>query len=215
MDRQLLERMIGASVLLVVLVLVAPAILDGQRDNGIAPYSDGGTGSHNSRAEATAPRLRTHTIVLDREPDGPPVARPLNEESVPAAAESIIESSPESNNETQKSVSQAPVSQAAVKSVKEPVAVKKTVVEKTPVKPTSGWSVQLGSFAERPNAERLAGEVGSRGFTAYLEPLTQSGRTFYRVRVGPRNTRDQAAELASGLAKAGYTGQVIQQQPAP
>jgi DedD protein len=104
----------------------------------------------------------------------------------------------------------------ADKVVADRVVADRAAVEPAPAgSPASGWSVQLGSFAERPNAERLASEVGSQGFTAYLEPMKKSGRTFYRVRVGPRDTRDQATELASGLAKVGYSGQVIQQQAAP
>jgi cell division septation protein DedD len=219
MDRQLLERMIGAGVLLVVLVLIAPAILDGQRDNGIASYSDNGPDDRASVTgiplpAAPAPQLRTHTIVLDREPGGPPVARPVDAPSVVAEPETVVKT----GEPVAKPAAKPDVVAAPAKSAQATVAVKtaKKEVKPKPVEvPASGWSVQLGSFTERPNAERLAGEVTSRGFTAYLEPLKQSGKTYYRVRVGPRNTRDQAAELAGGLSKAGYTGQVIQQQPAP
>jgi len=41
----------------------------------------------------------------------------------------------------------------------------------------------------------------------------QAGKTLYRVRVGPRDSRAQATELAERLANAGYQGQVTQQLP--
>jgi len=40
--------------------------------------------------------------------------------------------------------------------------------------------------------------------------LDRSGKALYRVRVGPRETRAQATELAGRLLKAGYDGQVTQ-----
>jgi DedD protein len=213
MDRQLLERMIGAGVLLVALVLIAPAILDGRRDGDIAVYSNGRpvnekvpTGTPEPSQHT--PVMRTHTIVLDHEPDRPPVARPVTEPTV--AVEPEKESAHPSTSRASGRLSTAPV--VADQGVADP---SNNADPKSVELPESGWSVQLGSFTERPNAERLAGDVKSRGFSAYLEPLTQSGRTYYRVRVGPRPTRDQASELAGGLAKAGFTGQVIQQQPAP
>ena len=222
MDRQLLERMIGAGVLLVALVLIAPAILDGQRGRGIAGYSDNGTGDSGSAAgtlqtSTRAGEMRRHTIVLNHEPDRPPVARPVPE---PAAVMNTQKKSakPETKRvPDQPSTAPVIANQAIVDQpqVDQPQVDQVRADQASAGLPASGWSVQLGSFTQRPNAERLASEVKSRGFRAYLEPLAQSGRTYYRVRVGPRNTRDQASELAGGLAKAGYTGQVIQQQTVP
>jgi cell division septation protein DedD len=70
--------------------------------------------------------------------------------------------------------------------------------------------VQLGSFSSRENAQQLAEEVGGRGFPVFLMTLERSGKKLYRVRVGPRESRAQATELAERLKKAGYSGQVTQ-----
>jgi DedD protein len=80
-------------------------------------------------------------------------------------------------------------------------------VEPVPV-PETGWVVQLGSFSSQQNAQRLADEVSGHGFSVFLMPLDRSGKKLYRVRVGPRDTREQATELAGRLAKVGYSGQV-------
>ena len=79
--------------------------------------------------------------------------------------------------------------------------------------PTTGWAVQLGSFGDKQNAERLASVVSKKGFSTYLMSSQQAGKTLYRVRVGPRDSRAQATELAERLGNAGYKGQVTQQLP--
>jgi DedD protein len=76
--------------------------------------------------------------------------------------------------------------------------------------PKTGWVVQLGSFSSKQNARQLADEVGGRGFPVFLMELDQSGKTLYRVRVGPQDSRAQATELAARLQRAGYSGQVTQ-----
>jgi DedD protein len=75
-------------------------------------------------------------------------------------------------------------------------------------KPTSGWAVQVGSFASRDNAERLAQKLKGKGFAA---TLTQSpkGRRLWRVRVGPEADRAAATALAAKLRAAGQPGAVV------
>jgi len=230
MDRQLLERMIGAGVLIVALVLIVPAILDGQRDDDPAVGSDAESGSGSSTAldEPT----RTHTMLLDRQPETPPMAREKTEapvidpEQSKSGAEVIV--SPPAIPPTQ-AAKPKPTAQAAkqattnestevTQSAETPKSAAPAVASQ-PARPSreavpgSGWAVQLGSFADKQNAERLAAAVSKNGFAAYLMSSEQSGKTLYRVRVGPRDSREQASELAERLAKAGYKGQVTQQRP--
>lgn len=73
---------------------------------------------------------------------------------------------------------------------------------------TSGWVVQLGSFASRPNAEKLAGELRGRGYAAFVSEFRGSGRVLYRVRVGPEQDRGRADALAARLAREGRKGTV-------
>jgi cell division septation protein DedD len=49
----------------------------------------------------------------------------------------------------------------------------------------TGWTVQLGSFASRANAERLVGELKAKGYAAFSTESGSGGRILYRVRVGP------------------------------
>ena len=67
----------------------------------------------------------------------------------------------------------------------------------------SGWMVQLGVFASRENAERLAGQVRTRGLRASVSESGASGRRLFRVRVGPAPDRAAAQEMQARLRAAG------------
>jgi cell division septation protein DedD len=67
--------------------------------------------------------------------------------------------------------------------------------------------VQLGSFASRANAERLAKQVRGQGFTVSVSQGS-SGR-LYRVRVGPAHDRAAAGELAQQLRARGHGGAIV------
>ena len=69
MDRQLLERLIGAGVLVIALVLIVPAVLDGEGEDKRVPGIEPAVPATNDELR------RTHTIRLDRSPQSPPVAR--------------------------------------------------------------------------------------------------------------------------------------------
>ncbi len=56
----------------------------------------------------------------------------------------------------------------------------------------SGWVVQLGSFAQEDNARELDKRLREAGFASFVEPVSQSGKTVYRVRVGPEVKRSEA-----------------------
>jgi len=72
-----------------------------------------------------------------------------------------------------------------------------------------GFLVQLGSFASRANAERLAKQVRAQGFVASVSQ--GSSGHLYRVRVGPAHDRAGAAELAQQLHAHGHSGTVVPQ----
>lgn len=201
MDRQLLERLIGAGVLVVALVIVVPAILDGDSDGDVDREPD-------ASATVNEPR-RTHTIRLDQSAERPPVARerePVKPSAVtsPKPAGAIV--SQPVMPEAPAPVSPKPDAKASPESssAPEPLSVEPVSVRET------GWVVQLGSFSSKQNARRLADEISRHDFSVFLTPLDRSGKILYRVRVGPRDTRAQAAELAGRLAKLGYSGQVTQ-----
>jgi rare lipoprotein A len=74
-----------------------------------------------------------------------------------------------------------------------------------PVSPTGLWAVQVGSFAEKPRADKHAARVRAAGFAVFLEPY--QGLT--RVKVGPVDSRGDAEEKLASLEQAGFEGIVV------
>ena len=71
------------------------------------------------------------------------------------------------------------------------------------------WAVQLGSFSNQENAERLAADLRNQGFAAFLSQVRTDGGQLHRVRIGPQKDRDTAEEIAAQLQRSGHTGQVV------
>ena len=71
------------------------------------------------------------------------------------------------------------------------------------------WAVQLGSFSERENAERLAVELKELKFAAFLSQSPSESGNLHRVRIGPLKDRESADAMADRLQKAGHKGQVV------
>jgi DedD protein len=64
--------------------------------------------------------------------------------------------------------------------------------------------VQLGAFSNRAKAEQLVAELRKRGYAAFVLEYRATGQALYRVRVGPEQDRERAAEIAARLAKDGF-----------
>jgi DedD protein len=71
------------------------------------------------------------------------------------------------------------------------------------------WAVQLGSFSNQENAERLAADLRKQGYAAFLSRLVTDSGALHRVRIGPQKDRESAEAVAAQLAKSGHSGQVV------
>jgi len=193
MERALKERIIGAVVLVLVVVLVVPIFLDGPPDDTeivservLLPGQD---------------EQKTQTVVLDRDREDPvPVAssptparqEPAREEPKPVVVE---QQQPEPETTPPKPT---------------PEPVREPVIEQAAASTTGMWAVQLGSFSNKDNAEKLAADLRKQGYAAFLSQLTtDSGELRHRVRIGPQKDREGAEEMARRLSRAGHDGQVV------
>lgn len=68
--------------------------------------------------------------------------------------------------------------------------------------------MQLGSFASRANAERLAQQVHTLGFQVSVS-RGSTGRKLYRVQVGPARDRPAAEQMAARLRAQGHAGGAV------
>ena len=98
-----------------------------------------------------------------------------------------------------------------------PGSAKTDTPRAAPSKPTDaskvtnsqGWAVQLGVFASRDNADRLAREVKGSGYPVVVNEVSGNGKKLYRVRVGPEADRGAAVALSGKLRAAGHAGSVV------
>jgi DedD protein len=90
------------------------------------------------------------------------------------------------------------------------VEVKPAPVQNAPAASTTGmWAVQLGSFGNQDNAEKLAADLRKQGFAAFLSQLSTGSKQLHRVRIGPQKDREGAEAMAVRLQAAGHKGQVV------
>ncbi|MBS1971437.1 MAG: SPOR domain-containing protein [Bdellovibrionales bacterium] len=63
------------------------------------------------------------------------------------------------------------------------------------------FTVQVGSYAKEEEAQKIAGDLKSKGFSAFYIPATVKGQTWFRVSVGlfatPKEAQDYRTELMS------------------
>ena len=184
MDRALKERVIGAIVLVVLAILVVPVFLDGPSGESETVQQSVSLPGQNQQDR------QTQTIVLERD----------RTEPVPAANGKRDTAAPAKDN-------------LAAAAKERPVATREasaTAASDDAQESTTGmWAVQLGSFSKKANAEKLAAELRTQGYAAFLSQLKTSGGALHRVRVGPQKDRDSAASVAARLGSAGHKGQVV------
>ena len=75
-----------------------------------------------------------------------------------------------------------------------------------PTQAPSGFSVQLAAFSDDKGAKALANKLKRAGYAAYVEPVTTSRGTLWRVRVGGYATRSEADAARVTLKDEGYSG---------
>lgn len=65
--------------------------------------------------------------------------------------------------------------------------------------PDVGWSVQVGSFASRNNANGLQERLKEKGYPAFIYRNTAEEPPLFRVRVGPYTAETEAKDAAQRL----------------
>jgi DedD protein len=190
-DRALKERVIGAAVLVIFAVLVVPIFLDGpSTESEIVSESVTLPGQNDGER-------KQQTIVLDRNRNQPV---PTTQASVPRTAEP----EPKAEPPAQQTASRPPPAAAST-----PEPEPESTAAPATSSDTGMWAVQLGSFADKDNAERLAADLRDKGYAAFLSQLQTDGGALQRVRVGPQKDRESAEQIAAQLAKTGLSSQVV------
>lgn len=216
MDRALKERITGAVVLVAFAVLVVPVFLDGSTEVPATTVTETVTLPGQSAGARSQ-----QTIVLERNREEPmpsaQVEQTVAEAAPPPAEKPVQKAEPTerpSPEEEVANVESAPA-QTAKAAPEKQTPDRERPSEKAATEPqkaastTGMWAVQLGSFSNRQNAERLAADLRGAGFAAFLSQLGTDGGELHRVRIGPQKDRDAAESVAAKLTDVGHKGQVV------
>jgi DedD protein len=207
-ERRAKERLIGASLLVVLLVLVVPELLSGPK-----PAAPNVPLLPAPSANAPEP---TRTVTVDLATSKSTAADseggPLDSAAASAGAPAAPATSAASVAEP---VASAPTVASSVVAPKPlnsvPAFVPSRSVDSTAAAPTSSrdWAVQLGSFANRGNAEKLVRQLKSQGLQVYDSAIGVGQAQRFRVRVGPLPDRAAADRTIAKLKALGHAASAV------
>ncbi len=236
MDEALKARLIGATVLVALAVLLIPELLSGRK-----------AADPDAKPVEGARATRTFTIELGgpaqgvtATPPGPPAAG----RSVPPSAATVAASVPAvaseptaaqagggstgqaSNDKGPAASAQAPEAKPApetrapppeaaesppapVAKAPAPAAAGATASPAPAITARGGWAVQVGAFGTSEAANKLVKTLQAAGYKTYVSPVSRAGKTLYRVRVGPVAERAAAVGMVDGLKAKGLPATVV------
>jgi DedD protein len=217
MDQNLQARLIGATVLVALAVLLIPELLSGRRT--VEPAVEDGAAARGTRSftiELTAPGGQMEVPPAAASSAVAPAARPPvvpDEGSTTPEAAHRSGAGPEPPAADERSDDAQPAAPGPTQASSQPTPSAAAPQAPSPspgAATTGGWVVQVGAFSSDAGARRLVDELGSAGFEAQVAPVTRSGRTLHRVRVGPPGGRPAAEQLAQRLKARGLPATVVE-----
>jgi DedD protein len=239
MDRRVKERLVGATILVVLIVLIVPELLSGPKPKLAVPPPvavrpeepvgpppvrnvtvDLATSQATQEAEtATAsaaappptdtPAAPSSASVEDTPPE--PAAR--DEPVPPAGAMHRRDQAPPTITTLRAQQAAPHALEKELSSPKSATVPPSSSASREPAPaavPHHGWAVQLGSFASRANAETLVHRLKAHASSAYVSSSGKGAALRYRVRIGPLADRGAAERARLKLIKEGYSASLVQ-----
>jgi cell division septation protein DedD len=179
-ETQVKERLTGALILVVAMIIIVPELLSGSRHSSAPPVPAASSADQG-------PPVRSYTLELGAATQAP------------TAGESAL--TPKVPNVPPAATPQpraAPPPPADVAAIPAPPAPK-----------PGAWQVQVGSFSRRDNAQKVADALSAAGFPAVVAPIRSGNKELFRVRAGSAANRAAAIKLQATLAAAGHKGTLV------
>jgi DedD protein len=200
MEQRLKERLTGAAILVALIVLIVPELFHGhlsERAARAASSSDG-------------PPMRSYMIDLGANHSSPMqlgAASARGLAASPAAGTPVASGEPLAAAPTPAPLTSAPSASTAPTTRPQSAPIATASPRPTHAKAVADWSVQLGLYAKRVNAEHMVHIAHTKGFPASLAKPDAKGR--YRVRVAGLTSRSAALTLAARLRAAGLPAAAV------
>jgi len=237
MDQGLKERLVGAAVLVAIAVWLIPWVLDGPEDGADIQASSlqlpsaeepmpmrtqtlklgaSAEGAQSAPAQVNSPPREAAPATAEPPKDATASQGDEGRTTRGSAPQGAVADSTAAAAQAETTLAAAtgpserppPTAAATVPPRPEPATAPAQPKPEQP-KAVGDWTVQLGSFEDESNAKRLAQRAGTFGYKAEVSSVRSSGKTLYRVRVGPQATRAAADAAASALKAHGVEARVV------
>ena len=174
MDKALKQRLVGASVLIALAVIVLPMLLSGQPD-----------GQQETRSIEVPPKPSELSFETRRFPVGQTASAQASSEPEVTVSETepnaVPPSPPPASPEPDGESDAAP-----------PAPAERPVPDSSPASSPGRYLVQVASFSTTDNANNLARRLRSDGLPVLLDTVESAVGILHRVRVGPFDELGQA-----------------------
>lgn len=203
MDSRAKQRLTGAVILVALFVLLVPELLTGPGKDAAPPGATDEAGMRRYDIQLDAPMGSAQPVSTPQ---------PAPEVALPPVAEKPVAETPKPEAVRAQPGEVAQVEAPAtnpVPAASAPAPAAKPAPVTPENLPEGAFAVQLGSFGDKGNADRLVREMTAKGFNAFVAPIKSDNRMLYRVRVGPARDRASAEALAAQLKRMGQTGSIV------
>jgi len=202
MDRRVKERLVGATILVALIVLIVPELLSGPHRFSSPPAVSLPAPTRNVSVDLATSKATPAPQAAD--------LMPPTSEPPPAAAR--LASSPPSVTTLGAQAAAGPGLETRPPGAKSslPGTAKSGMpseAQSTPAR--DSWSVQLGSFSSKANADKLVHQLKARGLPAYVISSGSGTAARFKVRMGPLADRAAAQREVDKLKGAGHAATVV------
>lgn len=203
MDKRLKQRLIGAAVLIALAVIFLPMLLTGHGSHPVSmkiklpPEPDYHFSNSIQKPLApltTQPSATTLTAIPNMTTETPVAQAPPPGVVSPTG---VIAAPKQPSSPSLPPVKAKPLKGKVKSPAKAPPPLSETKPASHPV--GSGWVIQVASLVDPQGADQLRDRLRKAGYGAYVDRITIHGKTYYRVRVGPRFSRSKAEKVLADL----------------
>lgn len=191
-DKVLKQRLVGVTIIVILAVIFLPILFDGSGIQQNQPSANPSTASQTvtlpntvlpSTAAAPSAQNPAPATIYQRQ-------EPPQLDNTAAANTPLILPAPQPQAAAPQPQATAPQPQIQPKPVATP---------KPQPAPSGNWQIQVGSFGNASNAQKLAAQLKQNGFAARVE--IDSDKKLNRVIIGGFKTQNQAEQAQQQLKK--------------
>lgn len=141
--------------------------------------------------------VRKDVAIEPTSPAATPIASTTEVTPATPSTQSVQPTQPVTQTQT---VDQNAATNTTTTPQKSDTTQKPVSTQATNKKSSGGWSIQLGSFKQKRNAEQLIKKLETAGYTTYTSKIkTRKGAVYTKVFIGPTESLSSAKEISAKI----------------